>query len=134
MITQKVIDAILTVSAIENKNKIINALLQHFSNTGDYNESKRCHIIEMLTDDNAFVKPEEIDIKYVKDNIKEFIYNAEKYIIKDIELSFIDNIECYIVFKYTYKDKVNEFRDDVDFSSNVFTIDFTYHPKVLKKS
>ena len=133
MISDKIIKAILKVATSENKNKIICNIIEHL-NTYDYNNVNQNHILEMLVDITSFVEIEDIDLESVKEYANKNIYKREDIIVKNIGVDHVDNIDCVVIVTYEWKDKINEDKDDVDFTKGYITINFMDHPEVLKKS
>lgn len=134
MVSTKLLNALLKGANNANKDSIIKELVRHLDYGYDYNNQKQNHILEMLVDDTAIIQPEDVNIDYIKDNISKYVYKSEEYIIKNITLKDIDNISCDVVIKYDYIEKINEARDDINYSTTTLQLNYIDNPKVLKKS
>jgi len=133
MISNKVSNAIIKASAVENKNKVIEELMKHLNDNYDYDDYKKNHFLEMLTDINTVVKVNDVDIDYIVKNINKFVYNGDKYSYRNIKVKSIDNIDCTIKVSYEYIENINKDKDGAKYSSSDFNINF-YDYEVLKKS
>lgn len=133
MINKNIIKVILKASNNDNKEAVLNELLNHISLSYDYNDNKAGHILEMLCDSKAIVKVTDVNVDYINKHLNLIMYNNEKYNIKDIEVTNVDNIECYVKVNYKYLEKINEDRDDVSYQSTCTTINFIDNPDILKK-
>ena len=133
MINKNIIKVILKSSNNDNKEAVLNELLNHISLSYDYNDNKAGHILEMLCDSKAIVKVTDVNVDYINKHLNLLMYNNEKYNIKDVEATGVDNIECCIKINYKYLEKINEDRDDVSYQSTCTTINFIDNPDVLKK-
>lgn len=131
MINEKIMDALLKTAKDENKNNIIKVLLHSVSLSYDYNDNKSIHILDMLVDSNSIITKEDINIKYVEDNIKQYVYNYEKYNIKSIKVHSVDNINCTVRIEYEYIEKINEDREDISCSKGNISINFIDTPEIL---
>lgn len=134
MISESIINTILKSPYAVNKDNVIKELIKHFYITYDYNDNCKSHILEMLVDEKAIITKDNVDVCYVEENINKFIYNSEKYNIKDITVKEIDNIDCVIRFNYKYIEKINEDRNDITYTDDVVSISYIDFPQVLKKS
>lgn len=133
MINKNIIKVILKSSNNENKEAVLNELLNHISLSYDYNDNKAGHILEMLCDSKSIVKVTDVNVDYINKHLNLIMYNNEKYNIKDIEVTGVDNIECYIKVNYKYLEKINEDRADVSYQSSRTAINFIDNPDILKK-
>ena len=134
MINSKIIDLVLKNAPVDNANKIIKEVLKHLDNNYDYNDNKKNHVLEMLVDSNSIVTVDKIDVNYITEKFNTFMYNGDIYNYRNIKVENIDNIECIVKVSYEYMDKINEDRDDIDWSKCNYNINFIDNPKVLKKS
>ena len=134
MISTKILNALLKNANTNNKDSIIKELVRHLDYGYDYNNQKQNHILEMLVDDGAIVQLEDVDTTYIKNDFAKFVYKSEEYIIKNITFKEIDNISCDIIITYDYIEKINEDREDINYSTNTIRINYLDNPKVLKKS
>lgn len=132
MINQKIIDAVLLASSKENKDKVLKEAVKHISSNYDYNDCKAAHFIAMLVDISEIVTPSRINLNWLDDNLDLIMYKSDKYNIKNIVVDSIDNIDCTISFTFDYIDKLNEDRDDVEYSCGRAVINFIDHPEILK--
>ena len=133
MINKNIIKIILKSSNNDNKEAVLNELLNHISLNYDYNDNKAGHILEMLCDSKAIVKVTDVNVDYLNKHLNLLMYNNEKYNIKDIEVTCVDNIECYVKVNYKYLEKINEDRDDVTYQSTCTGINFIDNPDILNK-
>ena len=133
MINKSIIKAILSVSSRESKDFVINELLNHISLNYDYNDNKAGHILEMLVDNNSIISIEDINIDYINNNLNLVIYNSDKYNVRNIKVTAVDNIDCVVKVEYEYLEKINEDRDDVSYTSSYSNINFIDNPGILKK-
>lgn len=132
MINPKIFKAVLMAATKETKDLVLEALVQHIGNNYDYNDAKAGHVIEMLVDKTAVVNPDKVNLKWVENNLDRLKYNHEKYNIRNISVDSVDNIACTIRFKFEYLEKINEDRDDVNYSSSYSDISFIDYPQILK--
>lgn len=133
MINQSIVKAILSSANNESKEKVIKELLNHIDLTYDYNNNKAGHILEMLVDNNAIITFKSIDTKFIEENFSKFIYKYDDYIIKNIKVTNIDNIDCVVKVEFERVSKVNEFRDDISYETTYININFIDNPDILKK-
>ena len=133
MINKFIIKAIFKSSNEENKVAVLNELLNHISLSYDYKDNKAGHILEMLCDSNAITKVTDVNVDYINNNLGLLMYNHEKYNIKDIKVTDVDNIDCVVKITYNYIEKINEDRDDVSYQSSYTNINFIDNPDILKK-
>lgn len=133
MINKSIIKAILSASTKEAKDIIINELLNHVSLCYDYNDNKAGHILEMLVDPKAVISDKDINLDYINNNLNLIRYKPEKYNIRNIKVTGVDNIDGIVKIEYEYLEKINEDRDDVSYSTSCATISFIDNPDILKK-
>lgn len=134
MINNKIIDLVLKNAPVDNANKIIKEVLKHLDNNYDYNDNKKNHVLEMLVDQDSIVTVDKVDVKYIIEKFNTFMYNGDTYNYRNIKVENVDNIECIINVSYEYMEKINEDRDDIDWSRSTYNISFIDRPEVLKKS
>lgn len=134
MISEKIIEAVIKQAKLEDKDTMLAQFIVKLGNNYSYNDDKVNHCLELLLDRTKFVRYVDIDINHIKNNFNRYVYNADKYIIKDIEFKSIDNIEGVIYIDYKSKEKINENRDDIGFSQYNVAISFIDNKEVLKKS
>ena len=133
MINKSIIKAVLNSATKESKDKVLNELLNHISLSYDYNDNKAGHILEMLCDSNAITKVTDVNVDYINNNLGLLMYNHEKYNIKDIKVTDVDNIDCVVKVNFNYMENINEDRCDVSYQSSYTTINFIDNPDILKK-
>lgn len=133
MINKSIIKAVLSAASKESKDLIINELLNHISINYDYNDRKSGHILEMLVDPKTIISVKDIDFDYINKNLSLIVYNHDKYNIKNVKVTGIDNIDCTIRIEYEYLEKVNEDRGDVSYMNSYTNINFIDNPDILKK-
>lgn len=134
MISSFIIDAILKQAKPENKDNILKMFIEKLGNDYPYNDSRVNHVLELLVNPKAMIEKEHINMDYINKNFNKWIYQYDKVIIKDIAFKSIDNIEELVYISYSYKAKLNEDRDDIDFTNTTISISFIDYPEVLKKS
>ena len=134
MINNKIIDLVLKNAPVDNANKIIKEVLKHLDNNYDYNDSKKNHVLEMLVDSNSIITVDKIDVNYITEKFNTFMYNGDNYNYRNIKVENVDNIACIVNVSYEYMEKINEDRDDIDWSRSTYNISFIDRPEVLKKS
>lgn len=132
MINKAIIKAVLNSAIKENKDKVLNELLNHISMNYDYNDGKSGHLLEMLVDSNSIITCEKVNIDYINKNLNLLMYNHEKYNIRNLKVDSVDNIDCCVKITYEYLEKINEDRGDVDYTSSYCTINFIDNPDILK--
>ena len=132
MINKRIIKAIIDVSNKESKDIVINELLNHISLGYDYRDSKASHILEMLVDSKTVVSAKDVNLDYINKNLDILIYKADKYNIRNVKITNVDNIECTIRISYDYVEKINEDRDDVSYTSSYTDVNFIDNPDILK--
>lgn len=134
MISSFIIDAILKQAKPENKDNILKMFIEKLSDNYSYNDSKVNHVLELLINPKVMIEKEHINMDYINKNFTKWLYRPDDIIIKDIAFKSIDNIEGLVYISYSYKAKLNEYRDDIDFNNNTISISFIDYPEVLKKS
>ena len=132
MINPKIFNAVLMASTKETKDNVLKALVEHIGRNYDYNDQKVGHIVDMLVDKDAIVTTEEVNLKWVENNLDRLIYQHEKYNIKNISVDSVDNIDCTVRIKFEYLEKVNEDRGDVSYTSSYSDVSFNDYPQILK--
>ena len=133
MINKSVIKAVLSAASEESKDIIINELVNHISLNYDYNDNKAGHILEMLVDSKAIISTKDVNVDYINNNLNLVKYNNDKYNIKNIKATNVDNINCTVRIEYDYLEKVNEDRGDVSYTNTYIDISFIDNPDILKK-
>ena len=131
MISKKVFNAIAAATTKENKELVIAEVLNHIHFNYDYNDKKANHLLEMLVDPTAIVKPEDVNLSYFDTNKDQLIYRSNEYDIKDITVKDVDNIDCLIGFEFKYIEKVNEDRDDIGYTTGKSLISYLDFPEIL---
>lgn len=132
MINPKIFKAVLMAATKETKDAVLDELMFHMSHTYDYNDNCAGHIIEMLVDKNAVITKDKVNLDYIKKNLNLLMYNSDKYLFKDIEVDYIDNIDCSVKVSYEYLEKINEDRGDVSYIPSYTNLNFNDNPKILK--
>lgn len=132
MINPKIFKAVLMAATKETKDLVLEALVQHIGNNYDYNDNKVGHIVDMLVDKNAFITPDQVNLKWVENNPKHLIYKADEYNIRNISVDSVDNIDCSIRINFEYLEKINEDREDVSYTNSYTNISFIDYPEILK--
>lgn len=130
MINKSIIKALLDTAKEENKDMIINELLNHIS-LYDYNDVKSKHILEMLVDSKTIVNLDKIYFTSIIENFDKYLYHSDRYNIRNVKIESIDNIDCIIKVSYEYIEKINEDRGDIDYTSSYININFVDNPEVL---
>lgn len=134
MISKSIVNAVLKAATKEAKDSVIRLLIDHMNNGYDYDDFKGSHVLECLVDNKAIVTKDDVNIEHIKSNLKCIMYGYEKYLIKDIKVERVDNIDCCIVISYSYKEKLNEEREDISYVNSHATIYWKDYPQVLKNS
>ena len=134
MINTAIIEAVIKQSNPENKDAMLNAFIVNFVNTYKYNDDNVNHCLEILLGKTNPIDTNDIDMDYVKKNINKYIYKSEHYIIKDVELKSVDNIEGIICVDYKAKEDIDKDDDNISFNRCSINISFIDYPQVLKKS
>jgi hypothetical protein len=133
MINKSIIKAVLNSATKDSKDIVLNELLNHISMSYDYNDNKAGHILEMLVDAKAVVTTKDINLNYINKNLNILIYNYDKYNIRNIKVTNIDNIDCTVKIEYEYLEKVNEDRGDISYTTSYNNISFIDNPDIIKK-
>ena len=131
MISKKVFNAIAMATKKEDKELVIAEVLNHIYFNYDYNDKKANHLLEMLVDSTAIVKPKDVNLSYFDTNKDQLMYRSNEYNIKDITVKDIDNIDCLIWFEFKYIEKVNEDRDDVGYTTGKSLVSYLDFPEIL---
>ena len=131
MISKKVFNAIVMATKKEDKELVIAEVLNHIHFNYDYNDKKANHLLEMLVDSTAIVKPEDVNLSYFDTNKDQLIYRSNEYNIKDITVKDIDNIDGLIWIEFKYIEKVNEDRDDVGYTTGKSLVSYLDFPEIL---
>lgn len=132
MINQKIVNILLKSASSTAKDIVINEILKHIALDYDYNDKKATHVLELLADPESLILTKDINLDYIKEHLELISYNADDYIIKDIKVIYVDNIEGYVGIEYKYLEKINEDRGDIDFSETHTSISFINNPEILK--
>lgn len=131
MLSKKVFNAIAMTTTKEDKDLVIAEVLNHIHFNYDYNNKKANHLLEMLVDSTAIVKPEDVNLSYFDTNKDQLIYRSNEYNIKDITIKDIDNIDCLVWIEFKYIEKVNEDRDDISYTTGKSLISYLDFPEIL---
>lgn len=131
MISDKILDAIIKTASQSNKDYVLKELIHYFYD-GCYDNDVEAHLLELMIDNTIVKHINDINLDYIKENIDKYIYNYDKYIVKDITIKSVDNISCIVEVRYNCKEKINEDRDDINFNERYVDINFITQPKVLK--
>ena len=131
MISKTIIEAVIKQAKPVDKDMMLSEFISKLGGNYSYNDDKVNHCLELLLGAKP-TYPADINMDYINKHFKEYIYKPEEYIIKDIKLESIDNIEGVVCIGYKAKEKINEFRDDIGFHQNSVNISFIENQKVLK--
>ncbi len=132
MISKAIIEAVIKQSNPIDKDMVLGLFITNLGGNYSYNDDKVNHCLELLLNKTRLIIPNNVNIGYIEKNLNKYIYNADKYIIKDIKIKSIDNIEGIIYLDYICKEKINEDKNDVGFSQYNVNISFIDNPEVLK--
>lgn len=132
MISKSIIEAVINQAKPANKDAMLCEFIAKLGGCYSYNDDKVNHCLELLLDGKKAIGPHNVNMNYIKDNFNKYIYKADEYIIKDIELKSIDNLEGIIYINYKHKAKINEFNDKVDFDQAIVSISFIDDCQMLK--
>lgn len=133
MLNNAVIDAILKTATNESKNSVIKMFISYIHQGMNYNDDKCNHILEMLVDNYSIKTIEDVNFDYIKEHPELIMWKYEDYNIKDVEIERVDNIDCVVIVKYKFLEKINEDRVDVDYQNNRTNINYIDNPDILKK-
>lgn len=133
MVSSFIIDAILKQAKQEHKDNILKMFIEKLG-SNYYNDSVVNHVLELLVNPKCLVEREHINMDYIINNFSKWLYQPDKIIVKNITLKSIDNIEGVVYVSYGYKEKIDEDKDDILFSTATVSIGFIDYPEVLKKS
>ena len=131
MLNKAVIDAVLRIATPESKDNIIKMFINYIHDGMNYNDDKCNHILEMLVDKSSIKTNESVNLGYIQEHPNLIMWKHEEYNIKDIELIGVDNINCIVMIKYKYLEKINEDRADVDYQDNRANISYIDNPDIL---
>ena len=134
MISKAIIEAVIKQAKPVDKDRMLEAFISKLNGEYSYNDDKVSRCLEILLGASQLVNPYDVDMDYIKKNINKYIYKPENYIIKDIELESIYNIDGVVCIGYKSKEKINEDRNDIEFEHRIVNISFIDYPQVLKKS
>lgn len=132
MISEKIIDCIISSAKTESKDKLIKMLLENIQGGFNYNDDKVNHVLELLVDKSSYIGILDVNVAYVQEHLELLMYNHENYNIKDIKISRIDNLNANILFSFAYLEKVNEDRDDVSYTNTTRNVNYINYPEILK--
>lgn len=132
MINKNILYAILKASTISNKNVVLKELLTHVSNNYDYDNKKADHIIGMLMGTEKPVTVDRFNKDYIENNLNRLFWNCDKYNIKDIKATSVDNIDCTMRIEFAYLEKIDEDKDDVSYNNSYQDVSFIDNPGILK--
>jgi len=132
MINPKIFKAVLMAATKENKDAVLQVLVEHIGKNYDYNDQKVGHIVDMLVDKNTIVTPDKVNLKWIETHPERLVYQIDKYNIRNIAVDSVDNIDCTVCIKYEYLEKVNEDRADASYISSYSDISFNDYPEILK--
>ena len=117
----------------ENKNNIIKIMINHIQNGHSYNDDKVNHIMEMLVDESSIKTIDDIDLTFIEDNLHLLMYKNDEYIIRNITIDNIDNIDGSVTFGFDYLLKSKEGDKDAKYGKNTATVSYLDRPELLKK-
>ena len=132
MINKNILYAILKASAISDKDVVLKELLTHVSNNYDYDNKKADHIIGMLMGTEKPITVDRFDKDYIENNLNRLFWNYDKYNIKDIKATSVDNIDCTIRIEFAYLEKIDEDKDNVSYNNSYQDVSFIDNPGILK--
>ena len=132
MINPKIFNAVLMAATKETKDLVLKALVEHVSNNCTYTDENISHIIDMLVDKNAFITPEKINLKWIEEHPKHLIYNIDKYIIRNISVASVDNIDCIVKINFEFTENINKNINNAEYIKSYTNINFNDYPKILK--
>lgn len=132
MINKNILYAILKAATTRDKDIVLEELLTHVGNNYDYNDAKAGHIIGMLMANEKPVTVDRFNKEYVENNLNLLMYQWDKYNIKDIKATSVDNIDCTMRIEYAYLEKINEDRGDVSYTTSYQDVSFVNNPGILK--
>ena len=131
MISKAIIEAVIKQAKPADKDILLSKFIAELSNY-NYDDYKINRYLEFLLGELKPISPNDINMDYIKTNFSKYIYNPEDYIIKDVELESIDDIEGIIYINYKSKKKVDKDNTDIDFYQHNISINFIAYPQVLK--
>ena len=132
MINKNILYAILKTATTRDKDIVLEELLDHVGNNYDYNDAKAGHIIGMLMASEKPVTVNMLNKEYIENNLNLLMYNCEKYNIKDIKATSVDNIDCIIHIEFAYLEKIYKDRSDISYTTSYQDISFVNNPGILK--
>ena len=128
MISKEVAKAVINSAKEQNKNVVLEAIINHLKESYDYNDVRQNHVLEMLINTDAVITPARINMEYLENNLSTHIYKYDECEVKDIKISNIDNISCDIKFDYLRKEV-----DDTKFRDSYFIINVNDTPNIILK-
>ena len=132
MINKNILYAILKASTTRDKDIVLEELLTHVGNNYDYNDEKAGHIIGMLMGNEKPVTIDRFNKDYIENNLNCLVWNYDKYNIKDIKATSVDNIDCTIRIEFAYLEKIDEDKDNVSYNNSYQDVSFIDNPGILK--
>ena len=132
MINKNILYAILKASTTRDKDIVLEELLTHVGNNYDYNDEKAGHIIGMLMGNEKPVTLDRFNKDYIENNLNCLVWNYDKYNIKDIKATSVDNIDCTIRIEFAYLEKIDEDKDNVSYNNSYQDVSFIDNPGILK--
>lgn len=130
MMNKRVISAILEKASKANVDRVLNLFIENLSRD-DYNGDKTNHVLELVLDCATVLEPKNINLKYIEEHLDLLFYNHEKYIIKDLKVEYVDNINGQVLISSKYIEKMNEDADVPYHNSNNY-VSYLNNPNILK--
>lgn len=126
----KIIAAIVNSAKIEDAKRLLTLFIENLS-SDDYNNVKTNHVLELLFGITKEVNITQINIDYIKEHLDLLFYNHEKYIIKDLKVEYVDNINGQVIISSKYIEKMNE-DADIPYHNSTNYVSYLDNPNILK--
>lgn len=129
MLSENIIDSIIKIATPERKDKILKMFI---NNINDYSGKIIPYVLDLLVNPTPFNIGKVLNLDWISKNMGLIQYNYEKYIIKDITIDKIDELNGDVYINYKRLEKINENREDVEYEDCKTSISFIDNPEVLK--
>lgn len=128
---RKIINAILEKASKASVDKVLGLFIENLSRD-DYNGNKTNHVLELILECTTVVlEPKNINLKYIEEHLDLLFYNHEKYIVKDLKVEYVDNINGQVAISSKYIEKMNE-DADIPYHNSTNYVSYLDNPNILK--
>lgn len=129
MISKEIVSVLIDASDNLSKDVLLKNFIYEFICDNCYNDNIVNHVLELLVGKANYIAKDDINLKYIEENISKFVYNGESYSFKDILIDKISHINANVKITYQYKDKNSE----DNWHNSYAIISIIEYPECVKK-